>query len=194
MDIQTKHYNTILNAKCELVCITENLLKRSDYGDDIECCLRKLFAAISLINRLDCYCFEENPLVPVNVESIFRIIFRGAGGFPPGTFCAIKVDGNQIYSFYTDDVLDEVAILKMIFEACEIPYQYNVLPNTNDRFLVQLKCFNESLSTTVINGPETISYDFDNIIPGECSEPSCNNCIEDSDLNSMYEVLDGLLK
>lgn len=194
MDIQTNHINVLLNAKCEVVCAAENLIKKSDYGDDIECCSENIFAAVSLINRLDCYCFEEHPLVEENIDSIFRLLFRGATGLSIGTYCSIKVDGVQLYSFFTDTILDEKSILIMLFEACNIPYQYNMQPNGQGRFFVQLKCFNESLSTSIIDGASSIIYDFQNIITGQCSDPSCFNCIKDSDLNKMYEVLDNLLK
>lgn len=63
MEIQTNHNLRLLNAKCEYVCIVDNLSKKLDYGDDIECCLNKLYLASKLINRLECYCFTnlENP-------------------------------------------------------------------------------------------------------------------------------------
>jgi hypothetical protein len=59
MEIQTNHTLRLLNAKCEYVCIVDNLSKKLDYGDDVECCLNKLFLASKLINRLECYCFTD---------------------------------------------------------------------------------------------------------------------------------------
>jgi hypothetical protein len=60
MDIQEKHRVTLLNAKCQVVCMAENLMKKMQHGDNIDCCVKKLFVATRLINRLDCYCFPTN--------------------------------------------------------------------------------------------------------------------------------------
>lgn len=59
MDIIENHRVKLLNAKCDVVCQAEYLMKKSQNGDNIDCCVKKLFAAIKLINRLDCYCFAE---------------------------------------------------------------------------------------------------------------------------------------
>ena len=73
MEIQTNHTVRILNAKCEYVLAVDNLVKKLDYGDDIECCLNKLFLASKLINRLECYCFEDRTLADTEVLSTFTI-------------------------------------------------------------------------------------------------------------------------
>jgi len=66
MEIQTNHTLRLLNAKCEYVCIVDNLSNKLEYGDDIECCLNKLFLASKLINRLECYNFPTITTAPEN--------------------------------------------------------------------------------------------------------------------------------
>lgn len=57
MEIQTKHRVTLLNAKCVYVCKVDGIYKKMQYGEDVECCIKNLWLAANLINRLDCYCF-----------------------------------------------------------------------------------------------------------------------------------------
>lgn len=62
MDIQAKHTNIILLAKTSVVSKVELLNKKMNYGDTDFCCINKLYLAIKLINRLECYCFT--PVAP----------------------------------------------------------------------------------------------------------------------------------
>lgn len=59
MEIYETHRVTLLNAKCNYVCRAEELMKRSNYGEDVSCCIKDLWLASKLIDRLDCYCFPD---------------------------------------------------------------------------------------------------------------------------------------
>lgn len=57
MDIQSKHTDTILRAKIKVVSIVDLMYKKMSYGEDVGC-VNSLYAAILLINRLECYSFD----------------------------------------------------------------------------------------------------------------------------------------
>lgn len=62
MDIQAKHTDVILRSKMSIVDKVNTLYKKLDYGDTDFCCINKLYLAMLLINRLECYCFT--PVLP----------------------------------------------------------------------------------------------------------------------------------
>ena len=98
MDIVENHRIKLLNAKCEVVCQAEYLMKKLQNGDDIECCTKKLFAAIKLINRLDCYCFPSFVNMP-NINSEFstgltELQFYLLTLEIPGLVIELNVNGN----------------------------------------------------------------------------------------------------
>lgn len=76
MDIQDKHRVTLLNAKCEVVCKVKSIFDRLEYGDVETCCSRKLFLAIKLINRLECYVFgsETNCIEETDLPKMYATL------------------------------------------------------------------------------------------------------------------------
>ena len=58
MEIQEKHRLEILNAKCNYVCAVDILQKKISYGEDVSCCINKLYLASRIINRLDGLAFS----------------------------------------------------------------------------------------------------------------------------------------
>lgn len=57
MDIQSKHTDVILRAKISVVDKVSVMSSKLSYGEDL-CCVDSLYAAILLINRLECYSFD----------------------------------------------------------------------------------------------------------------------------------------
>jgi len=74
----------------------------------------------------------------------------------------------------------------------EIPYT-KVIGASNTFFTVKLPCSVTSLVSQVTElGGATSSFTLTNSVVGVCST-TCYNCIEDSNLPKMYEVLHKLL-
>ncbi len=57
MEQVLKHNDVILRSKKIVVDKVELIRKKMEYGDTNFGCINKLYLAILLINRLECYCF-----------------------------------------------------------------------------------------------------------------------------------------
>ena len=190
MDIQTNHTVRLLNAKCEYVLAVDNLVKKLDYGDDIECCINKLFLASKLINRLECYCFEDRTLAETEILSTFTI------DIPNEPY------ESQVYSlavngcYLAEHLSFDVEFLDTVFENLLIEANLDYTATDEDgftRFNVTANC-----DTTDIFFKKTSVYgaEYGIFVPtvfGVCSTSCCHNCIKDSDLREMYAVLEQLL-
>ena len=198
MEIQTNHNLRLLNAKCEYVCIVDNLSKKLDYGDDVECCLNKLFLASKLINRLECYNFplitvSENvnsefftTLVEVQGDRLYRIVLLN-----------IELTVNGItYNIVSDGV--NTALVLIVNKLTELGFFVSYINSKGDTELTfGLTCdiLNISFNIRYSDTP-WVAYSFSNTVLGACpiyTTTTFDNCIEQSDLREMYAVLDNLL-
>lgn len=193
MDIQTNHTLKLLNAKCEYVCAVDNLSKKLDYGDDIECCLNKLYLASKLINRLECYCFPVPSIVTVSNGS--ETLSVDASFAPEGTYNLYS--GDTIIATYVSsgEILYNF-IISTLLESANIEFEtyYNEELNLYI-FTVTSTCGNDNLSVIEDDGRVPVYLNFTVVSATVCETvySDCYNCIEDSNLREMYSVLDQLL-
>lgn len=185
MDIVTNHTAKLINYKTKFVNSAYVLLKKNQYGEDICCQVNKLFLASQLINRLDCYCF---PSGEINSEFITNV----ADYFiAPDVIYTIEINGVLIgtrnsnlsptsYSMY-NALFSNVAGLVYDVEFNGVSYDYTVYAGC------------DVTSIVISDGGSLIDTLITTVI-GNCTEVVCYNCIEDSDLSKLYEVLDNLLK
>lgn len=192
MDIQTKYREVILNAKCEYVCAVDKLVKKMNYGEDACCCANKLYLASRLINRLECYCFETPVLVETEILPQFTLEINN-NDFLAGTIVTFAVNGVQVYS-YTSDAEYKPTVWENVFNT--LNYDYTIAVGATTVFTLTLDCnVIECVATATKSGvvsPITLT----NTVVGTCatSNPPCYNCISNSDLPKMYEVLNKLLQ
>jgi len=200
MEIQTRHRLKLLNSKCEYVCIVENLSKKLDYGDDIECCLNKLYLASKLINRLECYNF---PLITtsenVNSEFFAEISDTQALFLNDKSNLTIQLNVNgTIYTLVSDESGStgfELIINKLT--ELGVLVSYTITGDKPVIFGLLLTCDVTDVSFTAQYGGETpFEIMFNNNVVGVCPVQTIttfDNCIEQSNLREMYAVLDNLL-
>ena len=199
MEIQTRHRLKLLNSKCEYVCIVENLSKKLDYGDDIECCLNKLYLASKLINRLECYNF---PLITTseNVNSEFFAGISESEFFALSSKKDLNIQLNvngTVYDIASDAVNTGFELIINKLTELGLLVSYTITGDKNKIFNLVLTCdvidisfiaqFNEELPFEII---------FSNTVVGACPIQiitTFDNCIEQSNLREMYAVLDNLL-
>lgn len=196
MEIQTNHNLRLLNAKCEYVCIVDNLSKKLDYGDDIECCLNKLFLASKLINRLECYNF---PLITAseNVNSEFAETLSESQEAVLYEIIFLNIELNvngTIYNIISDGIntVLELIINKLTELGFLVSYTID-----GSNFNLFLTCDILDISFNIqYESVRDVPYTFTNTIPGACpiyTTTTFDNCIQQSDLREMYAVLDNLL-
>lgn len=190
MEIQEKHRIEILNAKCKYVCLLDGIKNKSNYGEDIDCCANKLFLAAKLINRLECYCFDDLPLVENDVNAVFEFTDSNVS-YPAGTFVAVTINRLQVYNTTTDDTYNLKAILLAVLASSGI----TATSTAGSPFTITATAFTDTLTLSVgiDNAGRLDVYTFENTVEGRSSTSNCHNCIEDSDLDTMYELLDNLL-
>lgn len=190
MDIQTNHTVRLLNAKCEYVLAVDNLVKKLDYGDDIECCINKLFLASKLINRLECYCFEDKTLADTEVLSTFTIdIFNTLSD---EEVYSIAVNGSYLADYLADGVIDLSTVFENLLVIANLDYTASD-EESYTRFNVTANC---DTTDIFFKKTSTAGAEYEIFVPtvfGVCSTSCCHNCIKDSDLREMYAVLEQLL-
>jgi hypothetical protein len=199
MEIQTNHTLRLLNAKCEYVCIVENLSKKLDYGDDIECCLNKLFLASKLINRLECYNFPTITLgAPTNSEFTTTISNTQYDLLLEISELTIQLNVNgTVYELFSNGVNTGLDLI--INKLTELGFfvSYTDAPGrlTYMEFILTCDVFKLEFTVQYLESAP-VDYDFTNTVPGSCFNYITtipDNCIEQSDLREMYAVLDNLL-
>lgn len=188
MDIVENHRIKLLNAKCEVVCQAEYLMKKFQNGDAIECCTKKLFAAIKLINRLDCYCF---PSLEININGVET--FTVLNGFKlSGEFSLVSlVDRMYGFEYISDGAENIEDILNALLLESGLEYTSST-DGEFTTFTINTLCDKNELRF----GPFFDEY-LDSIIISEpvCVDAvTCNNCTTDADLSKYYQVLDNLLR
>lgn len=199
MEIQTRHRLKLLNSKCEYVCIVDNLYKKLDYGDDIECCLNKLYLASKLINRLECYNF---PLITYseNVNSEFSTGISESQEFwldeVENLTIQLNVNGT-IYTLVSDGVNNGYELIINKLTELGIFVSYTIIGIKLKIFNLVLACDVTDISFTTQYGEEApLESIFINDVSGVCpiqTTTTFDNCIEQSNLREMYAVLDNLL-
>ena len=199
MEIQTRHRLKILNSKCEYVCIVENLSKKLDYGDDIECCLNKLYLASKLINRLECYNF---PLITTseNVNSEFFAGISESEFFALSSKKDLNIQLNvngTVYDIASDAVNTGFELIINKLTELGLLVSYTITGDKNKIFNLVLTCDVIDISFIAQYGEELpFEIIFSNTVVGACPIQiitTFDNCIEQSNLREMYAVLDNLL-
>ena len=196
MEIQTNHNLRLLNAKCEYVCIVDNLSKKLDYGDDIECCLNKLFLASKLINRLECYNFPETILgAPTNSEFNASLTIPQYELLLETLDSTIQLNVNgTIYTLYSNGVFTNIELIIIKLTGLGFLVSYSI-SESNLSLVLTCDVFKAEFSIQYLESAP-VDYNFTNTVPGSCFNYITtipDNCIEQSDLREMYAVLDNLL-
>jgi hypothetical protein len=199
MEIQTRHRLKLLNSKCEYVCIVENLSKKLDYGDDIECCLNKLYLASKLINRLECYNF---PLITTseNVNSEFFAGISESEFFALSSKKDLNIQLNvngTVYDLASDAVNTGFDLIINKLTALGLLVSYTITGDKNKIFNLVLTCDVIDISFIAqFNEELPFEITFSNTVVGACPIQTIttpDNCIEQSNLREMYAVLGNLL-
>lgn len=194
METQDRHITEILSAKCNYVNKLESMLKRSDYGDDINCCANNLFLASKLINRLECFCFGSST-IPFSVFQLTRV----PDTLYSLTYAGISINGSP-YTYVTFiDGRSEEFIVAYLLNYLNI--DYNLTSGNPFVFaataLPQDVSINILISTTDTSVSPDIPYLYEfsfTLVNMDESGEECYNCIETKDLDGMYDTLRNLLK
>lgn len=193
MEIQEKHRLEILNAKCEYVCAVDTLVKKMNYGEDVDCCINKLYLASKIINRLECYCFDSIPLGSIKIMSKLSLNQTNYKYAAP-TISQLIVDSVQVYSHLDTVSTFENDIIQTLLNAVNYQYTetqvgfnyiFDVTAPPNVRSIVMQ--FYDSDGTLT---KRTFALD----VIGVPNQSECNNCIQDKDLYEMYALLNQLLE
>lgn len=192
MEIQEKHRLTILNAKCEYVCAASTLVKKMNYGEDVSCCINKLYLASRIIKRLECYCFNSIPLGTETVSSNLGLSDSNTT-YPSGSIGQIIVNGSQVWSLTAPGTVAEDDAVSALLTLINLEY-VKTSGGGNYTFNVTADPYITSI-TVIFTTPvgETTSHDFKVNTVGVPSVSECNNCIEDKNLHEMYALLNQLL-
>lgn len=192
MDIQTKHRVTLLNAKCNYVCAVDTLVHKMNYGEDADCCVNKLYLAQRLIGRLECFCFE-GPASETEVLTEFTYELPN-NNYHAGDILQLLVDGVQVayrvagaeskVQFWID-LLAELEIETTTTDLGAVTRFISTFPCN----VIEITILTTRAGVTSVSTPAKTT-------DGVCkvSTPPCYNCIENSDLPKMYEVLHKLLQ
>lgn len=190
MDIQTNHTVKLLNAKCKYVLAVETLSKKLDYGDEIECYINKLYLASRLIDRLDCYCFDDRVLGDTEVLSTFEVAVSNSQY--TASIYELAINGEYLANHVSsggealDDIFENFLIeVGLTYTATPLigGTLFNITANC-DTTDIYFKRINQYGANYIVANPTQM---------GTCSTTCCHNCIKDSDLREMYAVLDQLL-
>lgn len=193
MEIQEKHRLEILNAKCEYACVVDTLVKKMNYGEDVDCCINKLYLASRIINRLECYCFDSIPLGTEKVMSVFTLT-ESNSSYPSGTIGQIIINGIQLYSATATGTINEKDAISALLIG--INYDYSLTSGGGIYTFVVTAEPNIRTITVMLTNPsgDSAIHNFKLNTVGVPSTTECNNCIEDSDLREMYALLNNLLQ
>jgi hypothetical protein len=194
MDIQTNHRVTLLNAKCNYVCAVDILQKKMSYGEDVSCCINKLYLAQKLIGRLECFCFET-PVYnnAVSAEFTYDVVNNF---YLEDTILQLVVNGVQVgtKTIEADPPIKPISWSELL-DSANINYE---LVNNGDSstFTLIMPCNITDITALITKSGVTDTFILTNTVVGVCEVPTspCYNCIENSDLPKMYEVLHKLLQ
>lgn len=196
MEIQEKHKLKILSYKSTYVSILEEIENKSNYGEDIDCCANELFLASKLINRLECYCFSDSLNHSTEILSSFLARVNNLSLTTIGEIYSLMVNGIHVTSFISTGVETRSFIMANMLNS--IGYKYTVSSSEilpTDTYTITAPCNVNKLSGETISpgGSPIVVSDLITVTAGQCAYNGCSNCINDSNLAKMYEVLDNLL-
>lgn len=193
MEIQEKHRLEILNAKCNYVCAVDILQKKMSYGEDVSCCINKLFLASKLINRLECFCFET-PISETETPSVFTLI-APENNILTGTIIQLAVNGEQVYSYTTTSAEYKPTVAEEMLTSLGYTFTSNSSGGFTT-FTIDFACDVTNVAYNITKSGVSTHTHLTNVSYGTCitSNPPCYNCIAVSDLPKMYEVLHKLLQ
>ena len=204
MDIQTNHTLTLLNAKCDVVNKLYNICKKAEYGDiDVSCCLKEMYAKVKLIDRMDCYCFPE--LITTTVDSVIYSgqLVTAVNDYVDGNIFYVYINGVLVSSqvVKAPDLSKQLNIFQLVTNSgFEFEYhQVNASGSTTfdpaviGYYIITLPCNSKLLSyyaSTAKGESQALAKQFE-LTAGVCefTYTECYNCIDDSDLPKMYEVI-----
>jgi hypothetical protein len=194
MEIQTKHRLELLNAKCNYVCAVDILQKKMSYGEDVSCCINKLYLAQKLIGRLECFCFET----PISADGALAEFTYDVPNnyFLEDTILQLVVNGVQVgtKTIEADPPRKPISWSELLDS---INYTYEVVNNgDSSTFTLIMPCDTTDITASITKSGVTNTFVLTNTVVGVCEVPTppCYNCIENSDLPKMYEVLHKLLQ
>lgn len=193
MDIQTKHRVTLLNAKCNYVCAVDTMVQKMNYGEDVSCCVNKLYLASKLINRLDCYCFDAVPVGKELVMSQLGLTETNTT-YLVGSTGQLIINGVQVVGITAEDTFSEKSGIEFLLTLANLEYT-STSGGGNYTINVTAEPTVTSITVVLVNSFGEISvHDFKLNVAGVPIETSCHNCISDSDLPKMYALLNTLLQ
>lgn len=190
MEIQANHTTKLLNAKCEYVLAVDNLAKKLEYGESIECCVNNLFLASRLIGRLECYCFEDLVLVETEILSVFSVTMPST--LSSATTYSLALNGTYVATDVSDGSLGLDGVFEELLIQAGLTYSVGAGRESTE-FTITANCDTTDIffKKDAIAGPQYTVFSPFRL--GACSVGCCDNCIKQSDLNEMYSVLDQLL-
>jgi len=206
MDIQTNHRVILLNAKCDYVNKLYNVCKMSDYGDhNVDCCLEGMYAKSKLIDRLDCYCFPELITTTTTPAIYAGQIIASTTDYADGTILYMYINGVLASSnvVSSPDLSKQLAVYDLISNS-GLTFEYHQVdingsttfdPLVIGYYVITMDCTANALLFSRQDGkgetPNNILVIESMSQEGVCefTYSTCYNCIEDTDLPKMYEVL-----
>lgn len=194
MEIQEKHRLEILNAKCNYVCAVDILQKKMSYGEDVSCCINKLYLAQKLIGRLECFCFET-PVYDnaVSAEFTYDVVNNF---YLEDTILQLVVNGVQVgtKTIEADPPRKPISWSELL-DSANINYEL-VDNGDSSTFTLIMPCNITNVTALITKSGVTNTFLLTNSVVGVCEVPTppCYNCIDNSDLPKMYEVLHKLLQ
>lgn len=192
MEIQENHRLKILNAKCNYVCAVDILQKKMSYGEDVSCCINKLYLASRIINRLECYCFDTVPVGKTLVKSQLGLTETNIT-YLTGSTGQLIVNGVQVESATSTSSFSEKDGIGALLNLANLEYTSSSGGGT---YVINVTAEPTITSIKVIlvnSFGEITIHDFKLNVPGVSDETSCHNCISNSDLPKMYSLLNQLL-
>lgn len=206
MDIQTNHRVQLLNAKCDYVNKLYNVCKKADYGDvNTDCCLKGMYAKSKLIDRMDCYCFPELITTTVTTTIFEGVLVASTTTYGVGTTLYLYIN-DVLYSSYTVTISNQnkqYAIYQMVYNTgIDFEYHQNDANGSTvfdaavpGYYIMQfpcninnIKCYRQDdKGGELIKITDSSSPSQEGVC--EFTYTTCYNCIEDTDLPKMYEVI-----
>ncbi len=204
MDIQTNHTVTLLNAKCDVVNKLYNIAKKAEYGDvDVSCCLKEMYAKVKLIDRLDCYCFPSLITTTVDATVLSSQLITATNDYGDGTILSMYVNSVLVSTqvVTAPDLSKQLNVYELISNS-GYEFEYHQVTadgsTTFDPLVIGYYIINFPCNANLISGvkqdgkgtPEGNVFNIE-VSGGVCefTYSECYNCVEDSDLPKMYEVL-----
>jgi hypothetical protein len=194
MDLQTKHTNKLIYFKTSVVNKVEDIRKKMAYGEQYSCCIENLYAAIKLINRLDCYCFPAIDTVTTTTNGSYSIIESSLTVEPEAQYflyngTEVIAELTTVGGTATSNLIDQLLALT------SLSYTSSTDINDDVTFLVDVDCeVSDLYITNSIGGTALFTFTKDTLPVCEYTYTECFNCTEDSELNKMYQIVQSLLK